>query len=133
VDRLPGESRTPGGSRRRVFICVAGVRRAAGSGGVSRILRASHDLPRVHSAQAASHRVRRHVKFPPQNMPGMSGYQLAALLKTGLGANCPRLFAVSGGIEESEARNDLFDGMFHKPVDLRLLRESLRATLPPRV
>jgi hypothetical protein len=45
--------------RRRVFICVAGrrrVRRAAGSGGFSRILRASHDLPRVHSAQAASHR-----------------------------------------------------------------------------
>lgn len=65
-------------------------------------------------------------------LPDMSGYQLAATLRASLGVDC-RLIAVSASIEESEASNNLFDWMFQKPLDLRVLRELLHATLPPLV
>lgn len=91
---------------------------------------------RVASAECGTHALELAQSHRPSvaildiEMPDMSGYQLAASLKSRLGHQCPRLFAISGSVENSEVRNRLFDRMFAKPFDARTLRYTLQATLP---
>jgi CheY-like chemotaxis protein len=73
-----------------------------------------------------AHACRPDIAFIDLRMPGMSGYKLAASLRAAMGSNCSRLFAVSGSIDRSDRRNCLFDRLFEKPIDPRLMREILR-------
>jgi CheY-like chemotaxis protein len=66
------------------------------------------------------------IAFIDLRMPDMSGYQLAASLRAAMGSNCARLFAVSGSIDRSDRRIGLFDRLFDKPINPRLMREILR-------
>lgn len=91
---------------------------------------------RVASAESGKHAIELAQNHHPSlafldiAIPDMNGYQLAASLKSSLGQNCPRLFAISASIENSDTNNRLFDRIFEKPVDLRALRETLQTSLP---
>jgi CheY-like chemotaxis protein len=74
------------------------------------------ELARVNYPSAA---------FIDLNMPGMSGYELAAQLRK-LNPYRTKLFAVSAYISET-ANNKLFDDLFQKPVNLDLIWKLLRA------
>ena len=92
---------------------------------------------RVESAECATRALELAENFHPSialldlAMPDISGYELAASLKTGLGPKCPHLLAVSGSIDDFEERNRLFERMFTKPVNPAALREVLQTTVPP--
>ena len=94
---------------------------------------------RVESAACATRALELAQNFHPSialldlAMPGMSGYELAASLKIGLGPKCPHLLAVSGSIDDFEGANRLFERMFTKPVNPAALREVLQATVPPMI
>ena len=63
--------------------------------------------------------------FIDLNMPGMSGYELAAELRQ-LNPYRARLFAVSAYIRET-INNNLFDDLFQKPMNLDLIWKLLSA------
>jgi len=65
------------------------------------------------------------IAFVDLNMPGMSGYELAARLRN-LNPFRAKLFAVSAWIDE-RADTKAFDGLFQKPVNLDLIWKLLNA------
>jgi PAS domain S-box-containing protein len=65
-------------------------------------------------------------------LPGMDGYELAAELRTRLGARAPRLIALTGYAQASDRDRSLQSGFcahFAKPVDLDTLVAALHAVL----
>jgi PAS domain S-box-containing protein len=81
------------------------------------------------TALEAADRLRPQVVMLDIGMPGMSGYEVAAALKTRLGADAPVIIAVTGWGQEADkkqAENFGIDYHFAKPVDQRALRRLLR-------
>jgi CheY-like chemotaxis protein len=80
------------------------------------------------TALEAAERLRPHLVMLDIGMPGMSGYEVAAQLRTKHGADAPRLAAITGWGQEAdkrEAQDRGFDYHFTKPVSAAVLHELL--------
>jgi CheY-like chemotaxis protein len=90
----------------------------------------SHDGP---SALAALRDFEPDVGILDIGLPGMSGYELAAMIRRDPRRRTMRLFALTGygrPADVDQARRAGFDAHFTKPLDLTRLKDALRTLSP---